>query len=720
MQALGPAPAGHGAAGELVDDDDLTVADDIFHVLVEEDVGAQGGVDMVHEHDVGGVVKALAFAEQAKLSQHLLDVLVTLLAEKGLTGLFVHRIVARAKVRLALFIGDGGLAGQARDDAVDFLVEVGIALGGTGDDQRGAGLVDEDGVHLVDDGVVGITLHPLLRGEGHVVPQVVEAELVVGAVGNIGGVGLATRDVAQMPIALTGRRLVVIVDDIGGGVRAHAPGGVDDAHRQAEELVDAPHPHRVATGQVIVDRHQVDALARQGIEVDRQGRYQGLAFASPHLGDAAVVEDHAADELDVEMAHAEGALASLADHGEGLLEQIVQAGSGRQAIPELGGLGTECHVRKLGHLRLQGGDLGDHLGHLLHQPVVAATEDLFEQIRDHVRRNVRSRQRLNHDTSSRRSRRIAMKLSVAYRSRAPPGFSRGPPTVKAAPALSRFLGDIAGTGSARGLGRHRPAPRADERSGGAGKPSRVLPGEVEAGQPQRIDGDSLLEDLEVEVGAGGTTTAAQSGDDLALGHQIPRLHQQFLAVCITGDHAIGMPDLDQAAIAVNSLALDHQPISDSQDVGADLARVVDAAVKTSATMDRILPHPEVGGNIASSYGKSRAQVILAKFPFHHRLVKKPEFPAPILNLPPQAGHLQGEFLTGRRERLQRFWATLGWGMLKVEFLGAEIGLFDQAFAEGIEAQDFCLHLTEPEAQGIQFASGWQVLPKQLVVGPLCQ
>jgi len=59
-------------------------------------------------------------------------------------------------------------------------------------------------------------------------------------------------------------------------------------------------------------------------------------------------------------------------------------------------------------------------------------------------------------------------------------------------------------------------------------------------------------------------------------------------------------------------------------------------------------------------------------------------------------------------------------MLKVEFLGAEIGLFDQAFAEGIEAQELCLHLTEPEAQCIQFAGGEQVLAEQLVVGPLCK
>jgi hypothetical protein len=68
-----------------------------------------------------------------------------------------------------------------------------------GDDQRGAGLVDEDGVDLVDDGEVVSALDHLLLVDGHVVAEVVEAHLVVGAVGDVGGVGLA---------ALLGREIV--------------------------------------------------------------------------------------------------------------------------------------------------------------------------------------------------------------------------------------------------------------------------------------------------------------------------------------------------------------------------------------------------------------------------------------------------------------------------------------------------------------------------------
>ena len=75
--------------------------------------------------------------------------------------------------------------------------------------------------------------------DGHVVPQVVEAELVVGAVGDVGG--------------------------IGGLALGRADHAVDDqAHRQAQEAVDLAHPLAVALGQVVVDGDDVDALARSG------------------------------------------------------------------------------------------------------------------------------------------------------------------------------------------------------------------------------------------------------------------------------------------------------------------------------------------------------------------------------------------------------------------------------------------------------------------------
>jgi hypothetical protein len=68
----------------------------------------------------------------------------------------------------------------------------------------------------------------------------------------------------------------------------------------------------------------VHAVAGERIEVDRQRRDERLAFAGAHFGDLAVVQRHAADQLDVEVAHLQRALAGLAHDGERLGQQRVE------------------------------------------------------------------------------------------------------------------------------------------------------------------------------------------------------------------------------------------------------------------------------------------------------------------------------------------------------------------------------------------------------------
>ena len=115
-------------------------------------------------------------------------------------------------------------------------------------------------------------LHPMLQRHYHVVAQVVEAELVVGTVG----------DVAQVRRA---------------ALRRARLGIVEAADREAEVRVDVSHPLGIASSQVRVHGHQVRALPRQRIQVQRQGGDEGLALARRHLGDAAEMKLDAAHEL---------------------------------------------------------------------------------------------------------------------------------------------------------------------------------------------------------------------------------------------------------------------------------------------------------------------------------------------------------------------------------------------------------------------------------------
>ena len=78
---------------------------------------------------------------------------------------------------------------RLRDDAIDFVIEVGRFLGRARDDQRRPRFVDQDAVDFVHDREVVPALHVVREVELHVVAQVVEAELVVRAVGDVAAVG---------------------------------------------------------------------------------------------------------------------------------------------------------------------------------------------------------------------------------------------------------------------------------------------------------------------------------------------------------------------------------------------------------------------------------------------------------------------------------------------------------------------------------------------------
>ena len=223
VQTVGIAAAVHEAARELVHDDHLVVLHDVVHVALEDVMGLQGLQDAVLLGDVGRV-EEVVHMQQGFAVGH------AFLGEHGGAGFFIHGVVFGA---------------QLAHDLVHGAVHAHAFVGSAGDDERGTGLVDEDGVHFVHDGEVVAALHQLRGVELHVVAQIVEAELVVGTVGDVGAVGF-----------LAG--LVVKTVD-------------DDAHGKAQEVVELAHPLGVAGGQVVVDGHHMHALAGKGIEGHGQG-----------------------------------------------------------------------------------------------------------------------------------------------------------------------------------------------------------------------------------------------------------------------------------------------------------------------------------------------------------------------------------------------------------------------------------------------------------------
>ena len=185
-------------------------------------------------------------------------------------------------------------------------------------------------------------LHEVVERPGHVVAQVVEAELVVRAVGDVAGVG--------GPALL--RRQV----------------GEDLADGQAEEAVHPAHPVGVAPGEVVVDGDDVHAVAGQRVEVGRQRRDQRLALTGLHLGDVAEVQRGAAHELHVVVELAQGAPGGLADDGERLGQQVVERLAVGVALLELVGQRAQLGVGEVDVVVLERldviGDLGQPPDHL--------------------------------------------------------------------------------------------------------------------------------------------------------------------------------------------------------------------------------------------------------------------------------------------------------------------------------------------------------------------
>ena len=119
----------------------------------------------------------------------------------------------------------------------------------------------------------------ILLVNGHVIAQIVKSELVVRHICDVAVISF-------LPL-LAGHTVE------------------DDADRQPHKLIDLSHPLRVTFGQIIVDCDDVDASSLKSIEVGGHGRYERLTFTGPHLRNAALVQNDAADQLHAERLHTE-------------------------------------------------------------------------------------------------------------------------------------------------------------------------------------------------------------------------------------------------------------------------------------------------------------------------------------------------------------------------------------------------------------------------------
>ena len=348
VEALAPAAAFHDPAGVLVDDLDLAVLHDVVDVALVERLRLERLRQVVDELDVARVVEVVD-------PERALDLVERRLRRgDGLELLVVEVVRAR---ELGLVLALHRLAGERSavellHDAREVVVRLRGGLGLARDDERRPRLVDQDRVDLVHDREGVAPLHGAVERDGHVVAEVVEAELRVRAVGDVGCVGLSP-----------------------SGERHHV---LDRGNGDAEPVVDGPVPLGVALGEVVVDGHEVHVLAGERVEVERQARDEGLALAGLHLGDVALVQHDAAHQLDVEQPLPGLALARLAHSGERLEEDVLERLAVLEPLLELRGLRVQLGVAQRLEVGLERGDVRRLLGEALDPPTLAEAEHLLE------------------------------------------------------------------------------------------------------------------------------------------------------------------------------------------------------------------------------------------------------------------------------------------------------------------------------------------------------
>ena len=315
MEPFGIAAAEHQTARELIDDDDFSVFHDIVDIPLHDTVRLQRLVDMMAERGVFNIRQIL----QRKCLLRLGDAAG---CERCRFRLFIDDIIRVDILALFFLLIDAGIHQffQPRDKVVSLPVKIGALVSLAGNDQRGTGFVDQDGVHLVDNGEAVTALDHILLVKGHVVTQIVKAHLIVCAVGNIAGIGF---------LPLCGIQPVY-----------------DQADGKAQEAVHLAHPLAVTPGKIVIHRDDVHALSGQRVEIRRQNGNERFAFTGLHFGNAPLMQDDAAYHLNIERLHPQHAPGCLPRGGEGFRQKILKRLSVLQPLPEQVRFAAQLFIRQ--------------------------------------------------------------------------------------------------------------------------------------------------------------------------------------------------------------------------------------------------------------------------------------------------------------------------------------------------------------------------------------
>ena len=298
MQTVIEPTSRHDTSGELIYDQYFIVLYHVILIPVHQRMGLQSLQHGMLDLDILGIRQVFDMEELLDLGNTLFcknDILV-LLIYKEIT-VFLYGI-SHNGIHLTDLGGCGTTLHPACDVVAHFIDIRGLSAL-SGNDQRRTRLIDQDGVHLVDDAVMQRALNQLLLVDDHVITQVIKAQLVICDIGDIAVVGF--------PALIIGIRIQ------------------DHPDRQTQPTVNRTHPLSITLSQIVIDRDDMYTFPVQRIQVGRKGGYKGLTFTGTHLGDTTLMQDHATDQLHTEGFHAKYTIICFTHYRKCLRKDIIQS-----------------------------------------------------------------------------------------------------------------------------------------------------------------------------------------------------------------------------------------------------------------------------------------------------------------------------------------------------------------------------------------------------------
>ena len=131
------------------------------------------------------------------------------------------------------------------------------------DNQRRARLINQDVIHLIDDGIIQLTLHALFQVNHHVIPKIIKTKLIVCAVGDICLIGFLTGNRLEMfpQVAFFAGIITGVKQERNPTLTAGGLLPLNAGYAHPQSMINRTHPVRMRFGKIIVNRHQMHPSA---------------------------------------------------------------------------------------------------------------------------------------------------------------------------------------------------------------------------------------------------------------------------------------------------------------------------------------------------------------------------------------------------------------------------------------------------------------------------